>query len=244
MIWPTSIIQNMISKKIKVIGEVLHTSLFNTENTRIPEVLILHGGSKDSSNLIYLAEKLQSNGQCSLIFDHSGHGKSTGKIFQSSLEKRVREGKELLKEFKVQEPITVIGFSMGAHVALKLAEEVPVDNIILFCPAIYDRRAFKRFFGEEFTYIIRQQDSWKNSDVFKFLEKYTGKLTIIIGDKDDIIPSEVVEQLEWHAPEAEKQTLILPDCTHAINEYLKSNPSEFERVLTAILSTFHASEEE
>ena len=162
----------MHKKLFNIRGEKIAGASFTDKANDIPQILFIHGGSKSSENLYYLAELLFAKGISSILFDHSGHGKSSGKIFQSSLKKRVNEAKEVVLQSKMTEPISICAFSMGGYVALKLLEEYEVENLYLFCPAVYDKKAYDKFFGDEFTQIIRQPESYKNTDVLKNLQKF------------------------------------------------------------------------
>ncbi len=140
----------------------------------------------------------------------------------------------------MEDNLSLCGFSMGGYIAIKLLQKFNVQNLILFCPAVYDKKAQHHYFGEEFTSIIRAKDSWKNSDAFKILEKFTGNLILVKGDKDEVVPADIFEQIAWAAKNANVIEITLQDCTHSINEFLKSHPTELENVVENITQQFVA----
>ncbi len=129
----------------------------SSENDK-PSILFLHGGGQaDKYRTLYLAEKLSEKNINSLAFDHSGSGESSGKMSNSSLKKRFEESEKALS-FCSNSELTVCGSSMGAYVALKTLElDLNIKNLILFCPAVYDRKAFEINFDDDFTNIIRKK---------------------------------------------------------------------------------------
>jgi len=174
-------------------GETLIGSAFGEIKSDITSFLFLHGGKNPASNIYYLNKKLQDKGISSFTFDHSGHGESSGKLGNSSLEKRVQEAKIAINISGLKEPINICAFSMGGHIAIKLTEIVNVNTLVLFCPAAYTKKAFDVQFDQGFTEVIREKESWKNSDCYQILEKFKGNLLIIIGKEDKLIPKELLK---------------------------------------------------
>jgi pimeloyl-ACP methyl ester carboxylesterase len=212
-----------LSKINKIFGDI----------AKKPALLFLQGGSKSSDIFIYLAKKLEEQKIGSLLFDHSGFGNSPDKKENSSLEIRLNEAITASKHLR--KPLNICAFSMAGSIGLKMLEKCQVNSLILFCPGIYTKDAFKVNFGPQFTNIIKQFESWKNSDIFKPLSKFNGKLLIIIGDQDEIIPTEIIKLLDTNSPHCSKKEIIhLPNCTHSINEYLENNPEKLNLVASKI----------
>lgn len=143
---------------------------------------------------------------------------------KSSLRQRQSEAEKFIGSLS-NGPMTVSGSSMGAYTAIKLTEKYPVENLILFCPAVYSKDAFNVNFDSKFTQIIRQKKSWLKSDAFDILKNFKGKVLIVIGDKDDVIPKKLLELLIKSLINAKsKEVMIIPDCPHAIHRWLEKNP--------------------
>ena len=70
-------------------------------------------------------------------------------------------------------------------------------------------------FGPRFSKIIREQDSWTNSDAFDTIARFSGSITIIAAEFDEVIPTKLIDQLYESAGKATKRTLhIIPNSRH------------------------------
>lgn len=204
------------------------------------QVLMLHGaGSSTRERTKYLADYLGTQGVSSFRIDFSGHGESSGKLEESSLEKRVLEAKEAYQVSGFSESVSVIGSSMSGHVAIKLTEHIPVSNLILFCPAIYPAEAYSVAFNAGFSEIIRKENSWVDSDCFEILARFTGKILVIIGTEDTVIPSGVIEKLEASLHGDHQKVVRLAGASHAIHAWLQEKPEigeEVEEMISEFIS--------
>ena len=183
------------------------------ESTTPPQFVFIHGGGTAAyKEKVYdFAEPILRAGLNILTFDLSGHGQSTGELKKSSL-KRVIESQALIDHFAKQ-PLTICGESMGGYIAIKMLELYHVETLILVCPALYDAKASDVRFDLGFTEIIRSPESWRNTDVLKTLEAYTGNLLVVMGENDEVIPPGVIELIMRHTPHARKKNFIaFPAC--------------------------------
>ena len=201
-----------------------------------PSVLFLHGAGKSSKERnAYIAGFLSEKWIGSMWFDFSGHGESTGTMDSSSLEKRVQEVDAAWEYLPYDKKMTVVASSMSGHIALSLLKNHEIGTLILFCPAVYSDAAYTLKFDEWFTDEIRKPDSRKNSVVFDFLKGYTGKLLIIIGEHDTVIPAWVIEKIkECTAKVSQKELMIVPGAPHLIHGWLAEHPEEQEKVLAKV----------
>lgn len=209
----------MISKVSFKVGKENLSGLFFKNETIVNRgnILFLHGAGEAQKDKVFkLASTLLENQISSFAFDFSGHGESSGNLHESSLQKRVDEALGALEQFTTDN-LTICAFSMGGHIALELLRSVPIQNLVLFCPAIYTPKAFRIPFDEKFTKVIREPDSWKNAEVLELLQKFTGKLLIFIGEKDKVIPKGVIELIDTNAiSSSRKEIIIIPDVGHQI----------------------------
>jgi pimeloyl-ACP methyl ester carboxylesterase len=205
--------------------------------THLPTFVWIHGGGVGTKERIYTSsDVLEEKNITMLSFDQSGAGKDKDNIKQSSLQRRTEETKYAIEHFASKEPLTVCGSSMGGEIALRMLEHFPIKSIILFCPAIYDEAAFLVKFGEGFTDLIREPNSWQRSSTLPLLEKFTGELLIVIGELDSVIPPGVIELLDTHSPQVSRKEIYrIPNCGHKYQEYLDEHPDEGERVAQKVL---------
>jgi len=233
-----SAMKNFYKTTFNCNGETLSGIIAKNKNADIPSFLFLHGaGQSDKSRAFYLMERLQSHGVSTCAFDFSGHGSSSGDLKKSSLQKRTDEAVCAIKKFLPQEkPITICGSSMSGHTAIRLLDDISnIGSLILFCPAVYDRRAYPVLFNDGFTSIIREKGSWENSEIFPFLEEYSGKLLIFIGENDEVIPKGVIELLDKHSTKAtKKEIVVIPECNHMIHTWISQRPQLADQVAEKI----------
>ena len=198
----------------------------------LPTFVLIHGGGAGSKERIYTYSSfLEEKGISMFAFDQSGAGKDKDNIKQSSLERRTSESIHAIKNFASKEPLVICGSSMGGEVVLRILAFFPVKSLILFCPAIYSSKAFSVKFGEGFTEVIREPDNWRHSAALPLLEKFEGKLLIIIGELDTVIPPGVIEALDKHSFNASKKEIYrIPGCPHRYQEWLTEHPGELQRV--------------
>lgn len=222
--------------QVKTEFETLIGTINYGKNKQPPTVISLHGGGPSNRNTTkYIAEYLAKKDLTVIRFDYSGQGESTGLMKESSLSKRLNETKKVLDSFHVNHPITVIGTSMGGHIASLLTTLFNVQCLILFCPAAYDRNAFDIPFTDEFTKIIRKLNSYENSNVFEILKQFKGKSLTIIGNNDAIIPETVIDNYNKSLKNSELSMFLrLDNCPHRVHVWLEKNEHARNKIFSAI----------
>ena len=202
-------------------------------------VLFLHGaGQATKERAEPIVEKIyETGGLSSFTFDFSGHGKSSGTLESSSLQKRVSEARAALTACGFQQPISVCASSMGGHVALELLKYVNIQSLLLFYPAVYTKDAVDLPFGDPlFSSIIRGEKSWENSNVFNYLHDFTGNLLVVAGQKDNVIPREVIDLIMSNANLTNpKRLIVIEDAPHLLLSTLYERPSVFEDICNTII---------
>ena len=214
----------MITEKyeIQAEDEILSCEVDYYDEKKIqPSVICLHGGGSSSKKSTeYLTPVFLEKNKSVIRFDFSGQGESSGEIKKSSLEKRNKEVKAILKYFNICENLTVIGSSMGGYIASTLVKDFDIENLILFCPAAYSQDAWSVRFDLGFTDIIRTEKSYLNSDIEDILSNYKGKSLFFIGSEDDIIPNEVVNLFDISLKNTiYSEKYILKNCPHPIHRW-------------------------
>ncbi len=98
-----------------------------------PYLLFLHGLAGNSNDFYYLKRGL-SNKFSTIVVDFRGHGKSSkpkGNYY--SLDRFVSDIVGILKKHRIRR-VSIVGFSMGAYIGIKVADFVNVDKMILINP--------------------------------------------------------------------------------------------------------------
>jgi pimeloyl-ACP methyl ester carboxylesterase len=204
-----------------------------------PEVLILHGaGNASRGDFRLFRQQLLNHAISSAAFDFVGHGDTDGELANSSLLSRTRQACRVVDSLNLQQPFSVIGASMGAYIAVKLLEQYQIKNLILIVPAMYTAMAYAVPFNKGFTEIIRQPQSWDDSDAWDILSGFRGRLLIIAAENDTVIPKGVINKIYESAVTArECKLFVVPQASHAVFTDLRSNdPEGFCRVLGQIVA--------
>jgi pimeloyl-ACP methyl ester carboxylesterase len=207
-------------------------------NTSPPQVLILHGaGNANRGHFRLFRDQLLIHEISSAAFDFVGHGDTGGELKSSSLISRTRQACSVVDSLNIQQPLSVIGASMGAYTAVKLLEYYPIKSLILLVPAMYTFMAYAVPFNQGFTDIIRQPESWRHSDAWDILSGYRGRLLIIAAENDGIIPKGVISKIYDSAVNAkERKLFVAPQASHTVLTDLRSNnPEGFCSVFSQIV---------
>ena len=193
-----------------------------------PRVLLLHGaGNANRGHCRLFREQLWIHGISSAAFDFVGHGDTGGDLRSSSLFCRTRQACSVVDSLNIQQPFSVIGASMGAYTAVKLLKYYPIKSLVLLVPAMYTSAAYTVPFNEGFTDIIRKPESWHHSDAWDILSGYRGRLLIIAGENDQVIPQGVINKIYDSAVNAkERKLFIAPRASHFVFTDLRTNNPE------------------
>jgi len=202
-----------LQSDVKLIGNIVLP--LNTQKG----VVILHGGGIGcKEQFTELQEYLAQRQVASLAFDFRGVGESEGTFKEGNLIKRLKDAQVALDTFSSYVPkqnISIIGVSMGGHIAARLTENNPeVHSIILLYAAAYGKRAEDKPLNHLFTAEIRKENSWIDSLAFTTLRKYKNPILIMYGEHELIIPEGVKSSYKKIMNEKSKY-VILKDATHS-----------------------------
>jgi pimeloyl-ACP methyl ester carboxylesterase len=220
-----------------VVGEErLRATLDHTALGERPSILMLHGaGQSNRSRFSYLADRFRDRGFGSFRFDFSGHGESSGTLATSSLAKRMNEARAAATFLALDTQPILVGSSMGAHIASRLAVEVRARVLILFSPAAFGAKAENLVFGPDFTKEIRTPGSYENSLVFGDLRKFAGDCLIVAGQNDNVIPEQVLTLYFESLVSCRYRVMVtLKDAPHRLHEWLQERPDAKDFVLRNI----------
>ena len=131
------------------------------------------------------------------------------------------------------QPFSVLGGSMGGYTAVTLLPRYAIANLILSVPAMYAAEAYAVPFNAGFTEIIRRPNSWESSDAWELLSRFTGRLLIVAGERDTVIPPGVIQGIYEAAKNAKERTLfVAPGASHMVLTDLRAHaPDQLDRVL-------------
>ena len=189
---------------------------FNPDTERCPMVILMHGifSSKDLNPMPALAKGLAEAGIASVRFDFDGHGKSEGRMQDMTIEREIADAMAVLDYVKGLSYVSEIGFlghsqggvvaSMTAGRLAKEGKDVP-KGMALIAPGSVIKEACQggKFFNARFDpkdppefvrcwgfmklgreYLLGTQDL----DIYGTASAYEGKVCILHGTRDGIVP--------------------------------------------------------
>ena len=135
----------------------------------------------------------------------------------------------------------VAGFSMGGHVAARLLERNKnINGLILSSAAAYGRNSENKTFDIQFTNSIQVVNSWKNSPIFPILQKFKGKVLVIYGEHDKVIPGDVKTQY-LTIGKAKGKSVVVKNGKHnlfaPVSETEKTNQIEVIKIIADFISS-------
>ena len=217
---------------------------FNPETDHCPMVILMHGifSSKDYNPMPALAKGLARAGIASIRFDFDGHGKSEGRMQDMTVEKEIADAIavwEYAKSLPYVDGIGFLGHSQGGVIASmtagRLAEagsSAPLA-MVLIAPGSVIKNACQggKFFNARFDpkdppeyircwgikklgreYLLTTQ----TLDIYGTASAYQGKVLILHGTKDSIVPMWCSERYkETYGERAE--LVVIDGENHMIN---------------------------
>lgn len=193
------------------------------------EVVIMHGaGQASQERLVPLADGLARLGCRTVTFDFISHGRSSGELEELNLEKRQKQAEFILQNTTQSNHITLVGFSMSGQTSIDVADNDPrIHKLVLIAPAVYDRAAREQYFGLEsgFSQAIRRPNSWKDSDAWAKLGRFTGDLLVMQAEHDTVIPNELPGMLLDSAQSSHRSIqVLLQGLPHMLAKYTSESP--------------------
>ena len=125
-------------------------------------------------------------------FDFIGHGRTGSAQLGTTLDERVQQVLATTQYLHLNpSALTLMGFSMGAYVAVKASALLGASRLCLAIPAAYTPLAYTTPFGPLFSQLLRAERSWADSDAFDLVRAYTGHLLVVSAEEDAVVPAEI-----------------------------------------------------
>ena len=206
-----------------------------------PKVFCMHGAGISNRKIFDpMRNYLSENNISSCALDFIGYGETCGELSDSSLRSRTEQAGAIIEKAKIIKPLTIIAGSMAGYNAIKLTEIYPVDLLVLSASAVYRKDAYEVPFGDKFSALIREPKSWDSTDAWDILEKYKGKIIVLAGEKDDVIPREVTQKIYDSAINAShREIIIVPYAPHRLVSYLGEHTEDLKMAVDKIIGVGH-----
>jgi uncharacterized protein len=201
------------------------------------DVFFLHGAGKaDGPRMFPLCSRLAKEGYRCVTFDFHGHGESTLPLDKTSLQSRKAQALFVVENFSSSSKRAIVAFSMSGQTAVEVAEVKQFDNLVLFAPAMYSSRASEVKFGPEFTEILRQEGSWKDSAVPTILAALGCKINVFSGESDAVIPHDIIrEYATCEIGSFRRQLSFIRGEGHMVSGRTNESPDFADKVAKAIV---------
>jgi pimeloyl-ACP methyl ester carboxylesterase len=179
-----------------------------------------------------MREHFWNAGISSAAFDCIGHGDTGGELKSTSLQSRTDQACRVLETLSLSSSLSILGASMGGYTAVTLMERYPVASLLLLGPAMYAAEAYAVPFNGGFTEIIRRPGSWEASDAWEILSRFRGRLLVVAGEQDAVIPPGVIRSIYESAKNARERTLYVAPTSHLIITDLRAKePARLAEVM-------------
>ena len=161
-------------------------------------ILFTHGYGADSSGYYEFAEACTDQGTTCLAVDLIGHGKSGGKREDLRITDYL-EGLVAAYDYVVSQPqvdssrIGAVAGSFGAYLSVLLADERPLESLLLRVPALYPDglRNMPRH-GFDTDTVLHMEPRPENK-ALQIIQRFLGKVVLVSSENDEIIMSSTIE---------------------------------------------------
>lgn len=157
--------------------------------------------------MLLLARTLHSQNHNVLRFDFIGSGESDGDFSQMSFQSEYEQLVHILHSYN--QPVNVIGFSMGGLLAAKLAGDYPdkINKLVLLSPAfniidVFENACSLENLLEDGNYDVGGHIVTKKAfeeiyavKAYEGIERFKKQVCIVHGEKDEPVPAVVSEPL-------------------------------------------------
>ena len=186
-----------------------------------------------------------------LALEYSGHGKSYGKFENGTITTWTEDTKKIIKRKIKNKKLIVIGSSMGGWIGLNLFK-VFKKNILAFigiapAPEFLDRLMWKKFTNKVKRHLIKDKFHKFNHGGYEYNISYNlikdGRknkifnktfnnkifLTILHGQKDDVVPISISRKIFKIFTKAKKKLIVVKRGDHSL-----SNKTNLKRITNEI----------
>ena len=210
---------------------ILHSYLIENRSPSDIWVIIFHGYAEDATNMTYAAESFYNIGYNVLLPDLRGNGKSEGNYYGLGWHDRldVITWIQYINERYPDQKIILYGFASGASAIMMASGESLPENVMLMIAdsgytSIYDECAYQLEVSfnlpafpflnfTDYITLLNADFSIKEASSVMQLQKSITPILFIHGDKDTVVPVEMVHQL-YASTTAEKELLLIPGADH------------------------------
>jgi uncharacterized protein len=151
---------------------------------------------------------LREMGVSSLVFNYSGYGESSGSVSRVHCEEDAMAAYRMLST-RVDQPIFLLGFSLGTGVASAVAGHLPVRGVIL-CEGFTTFREAGAAVGVPQGLMVIVPDVWRTIDRVSEIEV---PVLVMQSDHDELFPVEMAQRVVT-ACRQQGKLIVVADLEH------------------------------
>lgn len=175
-------------------------------------VLVAHGNAGNLTHRTHLLRSLRDVGAAAMVFDYRGYGKSEGTPSEEGVLADARAARAWLAERTGvgERDIVLFGESLGSGVTVDLAASDGARGLILLSAFT----SLPDVAAKVYPWIPVRLLMRTRLDSLSKIGRYASPVLQLHGDRDEIIPYELGEQLFAAARDPNKQFVTLRGATH------------------------------
>ncbi|MFO1518408.1 MAG: alpha/beta hydrolase [bacterium] len=155
-------------------------------------VLYFHGNGEVVEDLDYVVPFFEKAGWHSFFVEYPGYGHAPGTPSERELGATALGAYDWAKKQYPTLPIIVAGWSLGSAVAAKLAVEREANHLLLLSAMTSMREVVLRLYPSAPATLLEGNEF----DTARFIKKLRAAVTILHGEKDDLVPFMMGKELK------------------------------------------------
>lgn len=210
-----------------------------------PGLIFFHGSGSRGQKYFDAGNFLSKKGFLCLAFNFSGCGESDGVYKKQTHDDAFRDAKSAFRFLLTQESIDenrigVVGGSFGGFVASMILPEIEVKSLVLLSVSAHDDSYNTKIdigsLENEIEY-FKNEYNWINSEAYKNTSNFKQSILVIKSEKDENVPSDVVDKYYEVAKKASKKELkVIKGADHRLSTE-KTRKEFFEIISDWFLKT-------
>ncbi len=224
-------------------NEKLATTIAIADNDAAPILLRISGGYISGHRPNDWQQFLAKRGITSVAFDFPGVGASAGDLNATNLDIRLEHSQNVYTYIKNHiahnAPVYILGVSMGGPIAIHMTQDIDSAGLLLCVCAAYPKDAWSKNFGEPFSYAIRREYAWQDSDEFAILSQLSCPIFFGSARNDEIIPQSITEKYRNIVQEI-RQVYRVYDAPHAFLRLESEASAEKMRFWSDVAEFIHS----
>ena len=209
-----------------------------------PGVIFFHGNGGRGEKYFEAGKKFSENGILAFAFNFTGCGESSGNYLTQTHKDAYRDAKiafnKLLDQKNIDKNrIGILGGSFGGFVASMIISEIKIKSLVLLSPSAHDDPDSEKLnigpIEKEVKYFANKKN-WINSKSYKNISEFKGSLLVVKSEKDENVPSTVVDKYYQVSKSKNKKQIILKGADHRLST-AKMRKECFSQIIDWFLKT-------